>query len=165
MMNIGQAAALSGMSAKMIRYYEQIGLLEPPARSPAGYRVYGDRHLHTLRFVQHARELGFSVDQMQALLALWRDRSRASADVKELALAHVGALEAKAQALQQMAATLRHLAEHCHGNDRPDCPILEALEDGPDQPAQSRTNCSGAGRSAGPGLAAGVPTAMKPRKR
>ncbi|MEI2417556.1 Cu(I)-responsive transcriptional regulator [Orrella sp. JC864] len=129
-MNIGKAAALSGVSAKMIRYYEKIGLIEPPERNAAGYRIYADRHVHTLRFVQRARELGFSVAQMQALLALWQDRGRASADVKRLALAHVQALEAKARALTQMAGTLRHLAEHCHGNQRPECPIIEALEQG-----------------------------------
>ncbi|AZO79392.1 MULTISPECIES: Cu(I)-responsive transcriptional regulator [unclassified Bosea (in: a-proteobacteria)] len=126
-MNIGQAAEASGVSAKMIRYYEQIGLIEPPARSQSGYRVYTEPNVHTLRFVRRARSLGFSVDETGALLALWRDRSRASADVKQLALKHVAELEEKAAALQAMAATLRHLASNCHGDQRPDCPILDKI--------------------------------------
>lgn len=126
-MNIGQAAEASGVSAKMIRYYEQIGLIEPPARSHSGYRVYAEPNVHTLRFVRRARSLGFSVEETGALLALWRDRSRASADVKTLALKHVADLEEKAAALQAMAATLRHLASHCHGDQRPDCPILDKI--------------------------------------
>lgn len=126
-MNIGQAAEASGVSAKMIRYYEQIGLIEPPARSQSGYRVYAEPNVHTLRFVRRARSLGFSVDETGALLALWRDRSRASADVKSLALKHVAELEEKAAALQAMAATLRHLASNCHGDQRPDCPILDKI--------------------------------------
>ena len=126
-MNIGQAAEASGVSAKMIRYYEQIGLIEPPARSQSGYRVYGEPNIHTLRFVRRARSLGFSVEETGSLLALWRDRSRASADVKTLALKHVAELEEKATALQAMAATLRHLASHCHGDTRPDCPILDKI--------------------------------------
>jgi MerR family copper efflux transcriptional regulator len=126
-MNIGQAAEASGVSAKMIRYYEQIGLIEPPARSQSGYRVYAEPNVHTLRFVRRARSLGFSVDETGALLALWRDRSRASADVKQLALKHVAELEEKAAALQAMAATLRHLASNCHGDQRPDCPILDKI--------------------------------------
>ncbi|CAN7644431.1 Cu(I)-responsive transcriptional regulator [Bosea sp. LjRoot237] len=126
-MNIGQAAEASGVSAKMIRYYEQIGLIEPPARSQSGYRVYAEPNVHTLRFVRRARSLGFSVDETGVLLGLWRDRSRASADVKQLALKHVGELEEKAAALQAMAATLRHLASNCHGDQRPDCPILDKI--------------------------------------
>lgn len=126
-MNIGQAAEASGVSAKMIRYYEQIGLIEPPARSHSGYRVYAEPNVHTLRFVRRARSLGFSVDETGALLALWRDRSRASADVKQLALKHVAELEEKAAALQAMAGTLRHLASNCHGDQRPDCPILDKI--------------------------------------
>lgn len=126
-MNIGQAAQASGISAKMIRYYESIGLIDSAARTESGYRVYGDKELHTLRFIRRARDLGFSVDQMHELLALWRDRDRASADVKRLALSHVEGLERKAFELQQMANTLRHLAHHCKGNNRPDCPIIEGL--------------------------------------
>ncbi|SEI41424.1 Cu(I)-responsive transcriptional regulator [Achromobacter sp. NFACC18-2] len=126
-MNIGQAARQSGISAKMIRYYESIGLIGPAVRTDSGYRVYSDQDLHTLRFVRRARDLGFSVEQMNELLALWKDRSRASADVKRIALEHVRELERKAEALRDMAATLKHLAQHCHGDDRPDCPILENL--------------------------------------
>jgi Cu(I)-responsive transcriptional regulator len=124
-MNIGQAAKSSGISAKMIRYYEGIGLIGPAVRTDSGYRVYSEHDLHTLRFVRRARDLGFSVEQMNELLALWKDRSRASADVKRIALEHVQELERKAEALRDMAATLKHLAQHCHGADRPDCPILE----------------------------------------
>lgn len=126
-MNIGQAAAASGISAKMIRYYEDIGLIAAPARSDAGYRLYSEQDVHTLRFVRRARDLGFSVAQMGELLALWHDRSRASADVKRIALEHVRELEDKALSLRQMADTLRHLAEHCHGDARPDCPIIGEL--------------------------------------
>jgi len=126
-MNIGDAAQASGISAKMIRYYESIGLIGPAARTESGYRVYGDAELHTLRFVRRARDLGFSVEQMNELLALWRDRSRASADVKRIALEHVATLERKADELRQMADTLQHLAHHCHGDTRPDCPIIEEL--------------------------------------
>lgn len=128
MMNIGQAAQASGISAKMIRYYETIGLIGPAGRTASGYRTYTDQDLHTLRFVRRARGLGFSVEQMHELLALWRDRKRASADVKRVALQHVRELERKAAELQQMADTLKHLAHHCHGNDRPDCPIIAELE-------------------------------------
>ncbi|WAI81282.1 MULTISPECIES: Cu(I)-responsive transcriptional regulator [Achromobacter] len=126
-MNIGEAAKSSGISAKMIRYYESIGLIGPATRTDSGYRVYTDQDLHTLRFVRRARDLGFSVEQMNELLALWKDRSRASADVKRIALEHVDELERKAEALREMAATLKHLAQHCHGDDRPNCPILENL--------------------------------------
>lgn len=126
-MNIGQAAKACGISAKMIRYYESIGLIGPATRTESGYRVYGDADLHTLRFVRRARDLGFSVEQMHELLALWRDRNRASADVKRIALDHVSGLERKAAELQQMADTLRHLAQNCHGDGRPTCPIIDEL--------------------------------------
>ena len=126
-MNIGEAARQSGVSAKMIRYYESIVLIEAPQRTQAQYRVYGRDDLHTLRFIRRARHLGFSLDETRALLALWRDKSRASADVKRLAMDHVRDLEAKAAELRVMAETLRHLAETCHGDGRPDCPILSDL--------------------------------------
>lgn len=126
-MNIGEASKSTGISAKMIRYYESIGLISPAGRTDSGYRIYSDHDLHTLRFVRRARDLGFSVEQMNELLALWKDRSRASADVKRIALGHVQELERKAEALRDMAATLKHLAAHCQGDDRPDCPILEGL--------------------------------------
>lgn len=126
-MNIGDVARQSGVSAKMIRYYESIGLIAAADRSEGGYRNYGMKDVHTLRFIRRARDLGFTVEQMGDLLALWKDRSRASAEVKKIALDHVGLLERKVAELQAMADTLRHLAAHCHGDDRPDCPILEDL--------------------------------------
>src|SRR5690606_19270161 len=123
-MNIGEASRASGLSAKMIRYYESVGLIKPVHRSAAGYRLYTQNDVNELRFVQRARSLGFTVAQMAELLALWRDRSRASADVRALALQHVEELEARARELQSMSNTLRHLAANCHGDDRPECPIL-----------------------------------------
>jgi Cu(I)-responsive transcriptional regulator len=126
-MNIGEAAAASGVSAKMLRYYESIGLIAPATRTASNYRVYDETHVHTLRFIRQARDLGFSLEETATLLALWRDRSRASADVKALALAHVEDLDARIAALQGMRRTLVHLAGACHGDERPDCPILEGL--------------------------------------
>lgn len=140
-MNIGQAAAASGVSAKMIRYYESIGLISPAARTESGYRVYSEGDVHTLRFIRRARDLGFKVEQMTSLLALWQDRSRASGEVKKIAVAHVAELESKMRQLAEMAETLRHLARNCHGDDRPDCPILTELSDGRTaevKPAKSR---------------------------
>ena len=129
-MNIGQAAAASGVSAKMIRYYESIGLIDAVTRTEAGYRIYSEADVHTLRFIRRARDLGFSVEQMMNLLALWRDRTRASAEVKRIALEHVGELERKMRELAEMAETLRHLAKNCHGDHRPDCPIINELSQG-----------------------------------
>ncbi len=126
-MNIGAAARASGVSAKMIRYYEETGLLPAAGRSANGYRVYTAADVHVLGFIRRARSLGFSVPQIGALVRLWQDKERASAEVKAIAEAHVAALEAKASELQAMAGTLRHLAAHCHGDARPDCPILEDL--------------------------------------
>jgi len=126
-MNIGQAGKASGVSAKMIRYYESIGLIPKTVRTESGYRVYSDHDVHTLRFIHRARDLGFSVEQIAKLVALWRDRDRASIDVKRIALEHVDILEQKARELQEMAATLKHLAKHCHGDERPECPIIEGL--------------------------------------
>ena len=127
-MNIGAAAKASGVSAKMIRYYEEIGLIPPAARTSAGYRQYSDQDVHMLRFIRRARDLGFAVEGIRELLGLWRDQSRHSADVKRLALAHVTDLRRKIAELEDMAATLETLARACHGNDRPDCPILSELE-------------------------------------
>lgn len=129
-MNIGQASKATGVSAKMIRYYESIGLMKPAHRTQSSYRVYLDEDIHTLNFIRRARDLGFSVEQMRVLLDLWQDRSRASADVKKVALNHVAELERKAEAIRAMTATLRHLAEHCHGDDRPNCPIIEGFAHG-----------------------------------
>lgn len=126
-MRIGEAAAASGVSAKMIRHYEAVGLLPAASRRDSGYRDYGAAEVHALRFIRRARDLGFSLAEIAGLLALWGDRNRASAEVKRLALAHVTALEAKARDLSAMASTLRHLAAHCHGDARPDCPILDEL--------------------------------------
>lgn len=126
-MNIGEAAERSGVPAKTIRYYESIGLIAPAARSEGGYRVYEAREVETLRFVQRARSLGFSIEQVGALLALWRDRGRASADVKAMAGAQVEAIDRKLAELEGMRETLLHLMERCHGAARPDCPILEDL--------------------------------------
>ena len=113
--------------SKMIRHYDSIGLVRPSARSDARYRYYSDADLHTLRFVKRARNLGFSLDHTRRLLALWRDRRRASAAVKSLALAQVAELDRKIAELADMRRTLSHLARHCHGNERPDCPILDDL--------------------------------------
>jgi Cu(I)-responsive transcriptional regulator len=129
-MNIGEAARDSGVSAKMIRYYESVGLLPRAQRTESGYRVYRDADVHTLRFIRRARDLGFSMEQITALLALWGDHGRASADVKKLARTHIAALEDRAAQLMAMSRTLRHLAEHCHGDERPECPILDDLADG-----------------------------------
>lgn len=126
-MNIGQAAKASGVSAKMIRYYESTGLIRPPDRSEAGYRHFSDADVHALRFVRRARDLGFTVEQIGELLALWQDRSRKSGDVKKVAMRHVVALKRKIEELECMAATLTKLASCCHGDERPDCPILEDL--------------------------------------
>ncbi len=129
-MNIGEAAKASGVSAKMIRYYEDAGLVPPAARSAAGYRLYGDADVHRLRFIRRARDLGFAVSEIGELLGLWSDRSRRSADVKRLAAAHIADLEARIAKLRQMADTLQALADGCAGDHRPDCPILAGLEDG-----------------------------------
>ncbi|GAA0830619.1 MAG: Cu(I)-responsive transcriptional regulator [Cupriavidus sp.] len=126
-MNIGEAAQASGVSAKMIRHYESIGLVDAPPRSEGGYRRYDERAVHTLRFVRRARNLGFSLDEIRGLLSLWHDRGRASADVKALTLKHVADLEVKIAELAAMRDTLRALAEACSGDERPDCPILSDM--------------------------------------
>lgn len=126
-MNIGQASDASGVSAKMIRYYEEIGLVRPPFRTESNYRVYGSDEVHILRFIRRARTLGFSIDETRALLALWQDKSRASAEVRDIASDHIATLETKIAELQSMVGTLRHLVHCCHGDNRPDCPILDDL--------------------------------------
>ncbi|WP_284620490.1 Cu(I)-responsive transcriptional regulator [Aquabacterium humicola] len=129
-MNIGEAAKTTGVSAKMIRHYESIGLLPEAARTESGYRQYGDKDINTLRFIRHSRDLGFSLEQIRTLLGLWRDRRRPSRQVKALAQAHIDELDAKLRELQAMKATLAHLVHCCHGDDRPDCPIIETLQGG-----------------------------------
>jgi MerR family transcriptional regulator, copper efflux regulator len=126
-MNIGEASGRSGVSAKMIRYYEQIGLVRPPHRTGSNYRVYSEDEVHVLRFIRRSRTLGFSVDETATLLGLWQDKSRASAEVHDIASGHIAALETKIAELQGMVKTLKHLVHCCHGDDRPDCPILDDL--------------------------------------
>ncbi|HXH04361.1 MAG TPA: Cu(I)-responsive transcriptional regulator [Candidatus Competibacteraceae bacterium] len=126
-MNIGQAAKASGVSAKMIRHYEAIGLIPQAGRSFSNYRTYNERDVHTLRFIRQARSLGFSIKSIETLLDLWRDQHRASAEVKAIALAHIAELETRICELQAMRDALRYLAEHCQGDERPDCPILDGL--------------------------------------
>ena len=126
-MNIGQASKASGISAKMIRYYESITLLPIASRTQSGYREYTDADVHRLQFVRRARDLGFSFVKVRALLRLWGDRRRSSANVKALALDHIGELEAQVRDLKRMIGTLKHLADECGGNDRPECPIIDDL--------------------------------------
>lgn len=126
-MNIGQASAASGVTAKMIRHYEDTGLIRPPRRTASNYRSYADTDVHVLRFVKGARNLGFGVSDIRQLLGLWQNKSRSSAAVKRIARSHIDELERKIAELQSMVRTLEHLAEHCHGDDRPECPILEEL--------------------------------------
>lgn len=126
-MNIGQASDASGVSQRMIRHYEKIALIPAPPRRDSGYRDYSDSDVDRLRFVAHARDLGFPIEEIRALLGLWQDRSRSSADVKALATARAEELGRKAQALEQMRATLMELATKCHGDERPDCPIIARL--------------------------------------
>jgi len=126
-LNIGEAAEASGVSAKMIRHYEENGFIPKAKRTAAGYRVYREEDVHVLRFIRRARDVGFSLVEIKALLGLWGNRRRASADVKRLALKHVERLDAKIGELQAMRKTLVDLAQHCHGDHRPDCPILDGL--------------------------------------
>ncbi|MBU4530904.1 MAG: Cu(I)-responsive transcriptional regulator [Desulfomicrobium sp.] len=126
-MNIGEAAKATGISVKMLRYYDEIGFVRPASRAYTGYRVYSEKDISMLRFVRRARDLGFQVKQISSLLDLWEDGSRASADVKSLALSHVRELEQRRRELDDMIGTLQHLAHHCHGDNRPDCPILSGL--------------------------------------
>lgn len=126
-MNIGAVARTSGVSAKMIRHYENIGLIRASSRTLAGYRQYHVRDVHLLGFIRRARDLGFSLDQIKQLLSLWDDPERASADVKRLAEAHITDLDARITALTEMRSTLVTLAHACHGDHRPDCPILQGL--------------------------------------
>ncbi len=149
MMNIGQAAAATGVSAKMIRHYESVGLFPEAARTDAGYRQYTDREVSTLRFIRQSRDLGFSIEQIRQLLGLWQNRRRPSRQVKALAQAHIEELQAKLNELRTMKATLEHLVQCCHGDDRPDCPIIETLSN---EAAGSGAGGSGRGPAARSGL-------------
>ena len=132
--NIGTAAERSGVSAKMVRHYESLGLLPRVTRSDSGYRQYGEADVHTLRFIKRARDLGFSMAEIAELVALWQNRRRASASVKRIAQRHVDELAARIEAMQAMQRTLRQLLHHCHGDERPDCPILDDLAHAADTP-------------------------------
>lgn len=125
--NIGDAAGASGVSAKMIRHYESIGLIAPADRTFSNYRIYTQSEVHTLQFIRRARKMGFSMVQIKVLLGLWQDRKRASGEVKRLALEHIRELEKKILELESMKKALEGLAHHCHGDELPDCPILEDL--------------------------------------
>ena len=136
-MNIGEAARASGINAKMIRYYESVGLVGPAHRSDNGYRVYSDAEVHMLRFIKRARALGFSMTQIEQLVRLWRDQHRSSAEVKRVAQEHIDELQQKIDELEGMKRTLEHLARHCHGDHRPDCPIIDDLAGEEQQPRLS----------------------------
>jgi Cu(I)-responsive transcriptional regulator len=140
-MNIGEASRNSGVTAKMIRYYESIGLLPQPDRRRSGYRDYGETDIHRLRFVRRARELGFSMRRIATLLRLWNDHRRSNAEVRAIALAHVAELEAQLENLQALVDVLRHLAEACAGDDRPHCPIIADLAgEGPARAISARAS-------------------------
>jgi Cu(I)-responsive transcriptional regulator len=133
MVTIAQASALTGVSAKMIRHYESIGLIAAPMRTENRYRHYTEAELHELSFIRRSRDLGFSFEDIRQLLSLWRDKTRSSAEVKAIALRHIAELDAKAAALAEMSRTLKTLAANCHGDERAECPILEALDRLPGQ--------------------------------
>lgn len=126
-MNIGEAAHASGVTPKMIRYYDEIGLIKPAGRTDSNYRAYAQKEINELRFVKRSRNLGFSMSEITQLLSLWRDQGRPSRQVKSIASRHIAELESRAAELKAMADTLRHLADHCAGDNRPDCPILDDL--------------------------------------
>lgn len=135
-MNIGQASRASGVSAKMIRHYESIGLLRPASRASNDYRVYANTDIHELVFIRRARRLGFPIEQIQTLLSLWRDRSRASSDVKRIAEDHLADLDRRIADLRDMAEALRDLVRSCNGGERPDCPIINDLSAKTDAPPE-----------------------------
>lgn len=138
-MNIGEMAKATGVSAKMIRYYESIELIPAPARSESGYRVYNKRDVATLRFIRRGRALGFSMKAIRQLLALWQDNGRSSSDVKAFALMHVDQLNSKIEELQEVVATLQYLVDHCPGDEGPECPILYDLAEGTDETEIEKT--------------------------
>ncbi len=126
-MNIGEASKKSGVSAKLIRHYESIGIIPKASRALSGYRTYSDREVNILKFVKRSRSLGFSMEEIKKLVSLWRNKKRTSQEVKKLATKHIDELEQKISELQSMVETLKHLAMNCHGDERPDCPILDEL--------------------------------------
>jgi MerR family transcriptional regulator, copper efflux regulator len=126
-MNIGEAAKISGVNAKLIRHYESIGIIPKASRSDSGYRTYSDADVHILSFVKRSRNLGFSMKEIKKLVSLWRNKGRASSEVKNLATRHIDEMEKKILELQSLVRTLKHLAKTCHGDNRPDCPILNDL--------------------------------------
>lgn len=130
--NIGEAAKLAGVTPKMVRHYESLGLLPKVARTDSGYRVYTDKEVHTLRFIKRSRDLGFSMAEIAELVTLWQDKDRPSSSVKEVAQRHAKELERKIKEMESMRETLAQLIQHCHGDDRPDCPILDDLEQAAD---------------------------------
>lgn len=143
-MNIGQAAKAAGVNARVVRYYEGIGLIPEAERTASGYRVYTIQDVNILRFIKRARSLGFSIERIQHLVGLWQDRSRASAEVKRIALEHVAELDAKIEELRSMARTLQELADTCNGDHRPDCPILHDLAGGLPSPPEAAAETNGA---------------------
>lgn len=165
-MNIGEAAKASGVSAKMIRYYESVGLIPPIHRTESGYRTYTESDVHMLRFIRRARDLEFAVAEIHDLLDLWRDRSRKSADVKRVALQHMQNLQRRIQALQQMSDTLQALTACCAGDERPDCPILQGLETAADLGTPPAPSSGQANRTGGTGsMQAAHPAPCCPPKR
>jgi Cu(I)-responsive transcriptional regulator len=138
LLNISSAAEAAGVSAKMVRHYEDIGLIPKAARTASGYRLYSQNDVHTLRFIRQCRALGFSIAQIAELLGLWQDRKRPSSKVKALALEHARELDAKISEMRAMKSTLERLAAHCHGDDRPECPILEELARPAGGPSKAR---------------------------
>lgn len=142
-MNIGQAAKASGVSAKMIRYYESIGLVPAAERRSSGYRDYGPADVHRLKFIRRARDLAFSMDEIRDLLRLWTDQDRSSREVKDIALRHIADLDLRAQQLTEMADALRHLATACEGDERPECPIIDGLESAGGCHAEAAPSVSG----------------------
>lgn len=127
-MNIGEAAKISGVNAKLIRHYEDIGLIPKASRNDSGYRTYAQTDVHVLAFVKRARDLGFPMKEIKKLLSLWKNKSRVSSEVKSLSSKHINKMENKINELQDMVTTLKHLAKNCHGDSRPDCPIIMNLE-------------------------------------
>ena len=126
-MTIGEAAKISGVNAKLIRHYESIGIVPKASRTDSGYRTYTETDVHILSFVKRSRTLGFSMKEIKKLVSLWRNKARASAEVKTLAIKHIEEMEKKILELQDMVKTLKHLSKNCHGDGRPDCPILNDL--------------------------------------